>query len=186
MQTCRPRRLLDPHGTLFAERVTSREDFPEGSVNKKNISRLFPSDDSMVVIVDDKEDVWADQTQRCVALSPVPPAMSCGGRLLTLLRVPIAMFSYAQVRSQCCPRAPVLFLANGHGEIRQAAARGDPIAGMHAVICAGILSRAWQYGCLCRIVCFLRAKFSWLLHRESKGMEALHEVNGTVWQASNF
>jgi hypothetical protein len=57
---------MDPTGTLFAERVTSREDFPEGSVNKKNISRLFPSDDSMVVIVDDKENVWADEGQTCV------------------------------------------------------------------------------------------------------------------------
>jgi TFIIF-interacting CTD phosphatase-like protein len=52
--------------------VTSREVFPEGNVNKKNIGRLFPSDDSMVVIVDDKEDIWASEPgQMCVCAFPL-------------------------------------------------------------------------------------------------------------------
>eukprot|EP00124_Ichthyophonus_hoferi_P002412 Ihof_evm2s164 gene=Ihof_evmTU2s164 len=54
-------RILDPDGKLFQERITSRDDFPEGQLNRKNLQRLFPYDDSLVVIVDDREDVWARQ-----------------------------------------------------------------------------------------------------------------------------
>lgn len=51
-------RLIDPDNRFFGGRITSREDFPEGKCNQKNIERLFPCDDSMVLIVDDREDVW--------------------------------------------------------------------------------------------------------------------------------
>lgn len=50
--------LIDPDKRLFRGRITSREDFDEGRSNQKNISRLFPCDDSMVLIIDDREDVW--------------------------------------------------------------------------------------------------------------------------------
>lgn len=55
-------RLIDPDKRLFSGRITSREDFEEGRSNQKNISRLFPCDDSMVLIVDDREDVWVSGT----------------------------------------------------------------------------------------------------------------------------
>lgn len=51
-------RLIDPDNRFFGGRITSREDFPEGKCNQKNIERLFPCDDSMALIVDDREDVW--------------------------------------------------------------------------------------------------------------------------------
>lgn len=50
--------LIDPNKTFFHGRITSRDDFSEGSFNQKSIRRLFPCDDSMAVIVDDREDVW--------------------------------------------------------------------------------------------------------------------------------
>ncbi|GAB0489137.1 hypothetical protein MMPV_000353 [Pyropia vietnamensis] len=51
--------LLDGgDGSLFRGRVTSREDFGEGALNRKNLRRVFPCDDSMVLIVDDRDDVW--------------------------------------------------------------------------------------------------------------------------------
>lgn len=50
--------LMDPDKRFFSGRITSREDFVEGNWNQKNIQRLFPCDDSMVLIVDDREDVW--------------------------------------------------------------------------------------------------------------------------------
>lgn len=52
--------LIDPDKSLFAGRITSRDHFREGRFNQKNIGRLFPCDDSMVVIVDDREDVWLE------------------------------------------------------------------------------------------------------------------------------
>lgn len=54
--------LIDPEKRLFSGRITSREDFEEGRSNQKNISRLFPCDDSMVLIIDDREDVWVSGT----------------------------------------------------------------------------------------------------------------------------
>lgn len=51
-------RLIDPDSRFFGGRITSREDFPEGKCNQKSIERLFPCDDSMVLIIDDREDVW--------------------------------------------------------------------------------------------------------------------------------
>jgi RNA polymerase II subunit A C-terminal domain phosphatase len=54
--------LIDPDKRLFSGRITSREDFDEGRSNQKNISRLFPCDDSMVLIIDDREDVWVSGT----------------------------------------------------------------------------------------------------------------------------
>lgn len=54
--------LIDPEKKLFGGRITSREDFAEGRCNQKSIERLFPCDDSMVLIVDDREDVWISAT----------------------------------------------------------------------------------------------------------------------------
>eukprot|EP00178_Gracilaria_changii_P021006 TRINITY_DN621_c0_g1_i1.p1 TRINITY_DN621_c0_g1~~TRINITY_DN621_c0_g1_i1.p1 ORF type:complete len:820 (+),score=124.06 TRINITY_DN621_c0_g1_i1:182-2641(+) len=54
--------IIDPHKKLFGGRITSREDFAEGRLNQKSIQRLFPCDDSMVLIVDDREDVWISAT----------------------------------------------------------------------------------------------------------------------------
>uniref|UniRef100_A0A7S0ZJJ3 RNA polymerase II subunit A C-terminal domain phosphatase n=1 Tax=Timspurckia oligopyrenoides TaxID=708627 RepID=A0A7S0ZJJ3_9RHOD len=51
-------RVLDPQHELFRGRVVSRDDFPEGALSQKNLRRVFPCDDSMVLIVDDREDVW--------------------------------------------------------------------------------------------------------------------------------
>lgn len=51
-------RIIDPENCLFHGRVTSREDFAEGAWNRKKLERLFPCDDSLAVIVDDREDVW--------------------------------------------------------------------------------------------------------------------------------
>uniref|UniRef100_A0A7S3A5N5 RNA polymerase II subunit A C-terminal domain phosphatase n=1 Tax=Rhodosorus marinus TaxID=101924 RepID=A0A7S3A5N5_9RHOD len=52
--------IIDPERTLFGERLTSRDDFEEGSLNQKNLRRVFPCDDTMVLIVDDREDVWLE------------------------------------------------------------------------------------------------------------------------------
>lgn len=55
--------LIDPNRTFFHGRITSRDDFAEGLFNQKSIRRLFPCDDSMALIVDDREDVWTSATR---------------------------------------------------------------------------------------------------------------------------
>lgn len=55
-------KIIDPDRRLFGGRITSREDFSEGKLNQKNLERVFPVDDSMVLIVDDREDVWISGT----------------------------------------------------------------------------------------------------------------------------
>ena len=49
-------RLLDPDGSLFGSRILSRDE--NGSLVQKSLKRLFPMDTSMVVIIDDRADVW--------------------------------------------------------------------------------------------------------------------------------
>ncbi|KAG0148050.1 hypothetical protein CROQUDRAFT_655430 [Cronartium quercuum f. sp. fusiforme G11] len=49
-------RLIDPTGELFGNRVLSRDE--SGSMTQKSLTRLFPVDTSMVVIIDDRGDVW--------------------------------------------------------------------------------------------------------------------------------
>ncbi|KAI8929943.1 hypothetical protein BC831DRAFT_441660 [Entophlyctis helioformis] len=49
-------KILDPDRRLFADRILSRDD--SGSFSFKSLQRLFPCDQSMVVVVDDRADVW--------------------------------------------------------------------------------------------------------------------------------
>lgn len=50
-------RLVDPDGTIFGARILSRDE--NGSIIQKSLKKLFPMDTSMVVIIDDRADVWA-------------------------------------------------------------------------------------------------------------------------------
>ncbi|KAF8576120.1 hypothetical protein K439DRAFT_1419191 [Ramaria rubella] len=47
---------IDPEGTIFRGRILSRDE--SGSLTQKSLQRLFPCDTSMVVIIDDRADVW--------------------------------------------------------------------------------------------------------------------------------
>ena len=48
--------IVDPNHTIFGERILSRDE--SGSMTAKNLQRLFPVDTKMVVIIDDRGDVW--------------------------------------------------------------------------------------------------------------------------------
>ncbi|EMC95886.1 hypothetical protein BAUCODRAFT_71386 [Baudoinia panamericana UAMH 10762] len=50
-------KLVDPGRKLFANRILSRDE--NGSMNSKSLKRLFPVDTKMVVIIDDRGDVWS-------------------------------------------------------------------------------------------------------------------------------
>lgn len=50
--------LIDPDGRYFSDRILSRDD--SGSFTSKSLLRLFPTDTSMCVIIDDRADVWDD------------------------------------------------------------------------------------------------------------------------------
>ncbi|KAH9897828.1 hypothetical protein C8Q73DRAFT_788059 [Cubamyces lactineus] len=47
---------IDPGGKIFGNRILSRDE--SGSLTQKSLQRLFPCDQSMVVIIDDRADVW--------------------------------------------------------------------------------------------------------------------------------
>ncbi|SCU99884.1 LAMI_0G01464g1_1 [Lachancea mirantina] len=49
-------KIIDPAGELFGDRILSRNE--NGSLTHKSLERLFPMDQSMVVIIDDRGDVW--------------------------------------------------------------------------------------------------------------------------------
>lgn len=48
--------IIDPKGIYFGDRILSRDE--SGSLTHKNLKRLFPVDQLMVVIIDDRGDVW--------------------------------------------------------------------------------------------------------------------------------
>ena len=48
--------LIDPERRIFGDRILSRDE--SGSLVAKNLQRLFPVDTKMVVIIDDRGDVW--------------------------------------------------------------------------------------------------------------------------------
>ncbi|KAK4937311.1 CTD phosphatase Fcp1, partial [Elasticomyces elasticus] len=48
--------IIDPERKIFADRILSRDE--SGSMTAKNLKRLFPVDTKMVVIIDDRGDVW--------------------------------------------------------------------------------------------------------------------------------
>ena len=47
---------IDPDKKIFGGRILSRDE--SGSLTQKSLQRLFPCDTSMVVIIDDRADVW--------------------------------------------------------------------------------------------------------------------------------
>ena len=48
--------IVDPAHRIFGDRILSRDE--SGSMTAKNLQRLFPVDTKMVVIIDDRGDVW--------------------------------------------------------------------------------------------------------------------------------
>ncbi|WPK26270.1 hypothetical protein PUMCH_003619 [Australozyma saopauloensis] len=48
--------IIDPTGEYFGDRILSRDE--SGLLTHKNLKRLFPVDQSMVAIIDDRGDVW--------------------------------------------------------------------------------------------------------------------------------
>ncbi|KAI9886649.1 MAG: hypothetical protein M1823_001563 [Watsoniomyces obsoletus] len=49
-------RIVDPDRKIFGDRILSRDE--SGSMTAKSLQRLFPVDTKMVVIIDDRGDVW--------------------------------------------------------------------------------------------------------------------------------
>ncbi|KAG2236026.1 hypothetical protein BDF21DRAFT_393024 [Thamnidium elegans] len=58
---------IDPTGELFHDRILSRDE--NGSMTKKRLERLFPSDTSKVVVLDDRGDVW-DYSPNLIQIKP--------------------------------------------------------------------------------------------------------------------
>lgn len=79
-------KVIDPNGSLFADRILSRDE--SGSFSHKNISRLFPQDQSMVVILDDRADVW-QYSPNLIRIKPCKISLSLGStyNFLSFLRL---------------------------------------------------------------------------------------------------
>ncbi|KAF2152661.1 hypothetical protein K461DRAFT_150894 [Myriangium duriaei CBS 260.36] len=60
-------KIVDPDRKIFGDRILSRDE--SGSMTVKNLKRLFPVDTKMVVIIDDRGDVW-HWSQNLVKVTP--------------------------------------------------------------------------------------------------------------------
>lgn len=61
-------RVVDPDKKLFGSRVISRDE--NGNIFAKNLQRLFPVSTNMVVIIDDRSDVWPSNRPNLIKVSP--------------------------------------------------------------------------------------------------------------------
>lgn len=61
--------ILDPNKKLFSHRILSRDECFDPNKKTGNLSALFPCGDSMVCIIDDREDVWNYQ-QNLILVKP--------------------------------------------------------------------------------------------------------------------
>ena len=65
--TCK---IMDPEGVYFGKRIVSRSDHPELGANK-SLAQLLKTDWSMVLIYDDREDVWkGEQGEHLLCAKP--------------------------------------------------------------------------------------------------------------------
>ncbi|KAI9469957.1 MAG: hypothetical protein EXX96DRAFT_612426 [Benjaminiella poitrasii] len=60
-------KIIDPEGKLFQDRILSRDE--NGSMTKKRLQRLFPSDQTKVLVLDDRADVW-DYSPNLIQIKP--------------------------------------------------------------------------------------------------------------------
>ncbi|KAK5659133.1 hypothetical protein OQA88_1223 [Cercophora sp. LCS_1] len=61
-------KIVDPDRKLFGNRVISRDE--NGNMYVKTLQRLFPSSTNMVVIIDDRADVWPRNRPNLIKVSP--------------------------------------------------------------------------------------------------------------------
>jgi RNA polymerase II subunit A-like phosphatase len=61
-------RIVDSDKKLFGDRIISRDE--NGSMTAKSLARLFPVDTKMVVIIDDRADVWPKNRPNLIKVHP--------------------------------------------------------------------------------------------------------------------
>ncbi|PVH87912.1 hypothetical protein DL98DRAFT_509436 [Cadophora sp. DSE1049] len=61
-------KIVDPDKKLFGDRIISRDE--NGNVTAKSLARLFPVDTKMVVIIDDRADVWPNNRPNLIKVVP--------------------------------------------------------------------------------------------------------------------
>ncbi|GKT50467.1 RNA polymerase II subunit A C-terminal domain phosphatase SSU72 [Colletotrichum spaethianum] len=61
-------KIVDPQQKLFGNRVISRDE--NGSMISKSLQRLFPVNTNMVVIIDDRADVWPNNRPNLIKVVP--------------------------------------------------------------------------------------------------------------------
>ena len=61
-------KIVDPDKKLFGDRIISRDE--NGNLTAKSLARLFPVDTKMVVIIDDRADVWPKNRMNLIKVHP--------------------------------------------------------------------------------------------------------------------
>ena len=62
------RNIVDPDRKLFGDRIISRDE--NGSITSKSLQRLFPVNTDMVLIIDDRADVWPMNRPNLIKVVP--------------------------------------------------------------------------------------------------------------------
>lgn len=105
-------RIVDPDRRLFGNRVISRDE--NGSITSKSLQRLFPVSTNMVVIIDDRSDVWPRNRPNLIKVVPYDFFKGIGD----------INSSFLPKRTDLLPAPPQ---SNGHPPAPEAAAPARPV-----------------------------------------------------------
>lgn len=61
-------KIVDPDKKLFGDRIISRDE--NGNMTAKSLQRLFPVSTNMVVVIDDRADVWPNNRRNLIKVVP--------------------------------------------------------------------------------------------------------------------
>ena len=117
-------KIVDKDKKFFGNRVISRDE--NGSLTSKNLERLFPSSTNMVVIIDDRADVWPRNRPNLIKVTPYDFFKGVGD----------INSSFLPKQEQLIPPAPPADkpIVNGLSSEKDAAAPADKASALQGLV----------------------------------------------------
>ncbi len=107
--------IVDPERKIFGDRILSRDE--SGSLTAKNLQRLFPVDTKMVVIIDDRGDVWK-WSENLVKVTPYDFFVGIGDINSSFLP--------KKPELKTCPKAATVAIPDPNKDLAEGAAIKEP------------------------------------------------------------
>lgn len=118
-------KIVDPQGRLFGNRVISRDE--NGSITAKSLHRLFPVSTNMVVIIDDRADVWPKNRPNLIKVVPYDFFKGIGDINSSFLPKRTDILPTSQTNGTSLPAAPSSSSATQGNAAGDGSAKSSPM-----------------------------------------------------------